>query len=143
MPLAPGGVRLRASPGKGTDVPPANLLLPLGLLLTALVVLAIVVAVRRRVHRRRAAFAQVLDAADALEARLRLARVEIGAGSDAGEDPVREALQEMLRQRLWLQQHGADASLATLDALQVSIEAARGRLEQQLARIIDARRGAA
>lgn len=143
MPLAPGGVRLRASPGKGTDVPPANLLLPLGLLLTALVVLAIVVVVRRRVHRRRAAFAQVLDAADALEARLRLARVEIGAGSDAGEDPVREALQEMLRQRLWLQQHGADASLATLDALQVSIEAARGRLEQQLARIIDARRGAA
>ncbi|MCD9028408.1 hypothetical protein LDO26_09315 [Luteimonas sp. BDR2-5] len=115
-----------------------DVLLPLlGVLLAATI--AIVAAARRRVHRRRAAFAQVLDAADALEARLRLARAETGTVAGTDGDPVREALQEMLRQRLWLQQHGASASPATLDTMRASIEAARGRLEQQLQRIADAR----
>ena len=95
---------------------------------------------RRSGHdRHRRAMAGVLDAADALEARLRTARSEIEAVAGDGADPVREAMQEMLRQRLWLQQHGAQASLQQIDDVRRSMEEAGGRLEQQLARVRDAR----
>lgn len=113
------------------------------LLLTAFVVAAAAwLLLRRRPGRdpHRQAMAAVLDAADALEARLRAARSEIEAvAGDDGADPVREALQEMLRQRLWLQQHGADASPARLDAVRASIDDARSRIDQQLQRIERAR----
>lgn len=91
-------------------------------------------------NRRQQAVGEVLDAADALEARLRDARSEIEAvaGDDEAE-PVREALREMLRQRLWLQQHGEAASLDELDAVRDSIDAARVKIEQQLLRIERAR----
>lgn len=83
---------------------------------------------------------QLLDAADALEARLRTARSEIEAvvGEDA-EDPVRDALREMLRQRLWLREHGQTATLRELDRVRSSIDAARARIELQLSRIERAR----
>jgi hypothetical protein len=45
----------------------------------------------------------------------------------------------MLRQRLWLQQHGGQASLEELDTVRVSIDAARGRIDAQLDRIERAR----
>ena len=83
--------------------------------------------------------AGVLDAADALEARLRTARSEIEAVAGEGADPVREAMQEMLRQRLWLQQHGPTASPGQLDAVRDSIDAARSRIDHQLGRIERAR----
>lgn len=90
--------------------------------------------------RRRRAMKQLLDAADALEARLRTARLEIEAvvGDDI-EDPVRDALREMLRQRLWLREHGHGATLAELNAVRSSIDAARSRIELQLSRIERAR----
>ena len=94
---------------------------------------------RRQDLRRREAVAALLDAADALEARLRRAREEIEAIAGDGPDPVREALQEMLRQRLWLQQHGDAAPLDDIVAVRGSIEAARERVDQQLLRIERAR----
>jgi len=113
------------------------------LLLLALLAFAGWLIIRRRKegnHRHQQAMTAVLDAADAFEARLRTARREIEAVTgDDGEDPVREALQEMLRQRLWLQQHGPAASPSQLDAVRTSIDGARARIEQQLQRIERAR----
>jgi len=83
---------------------------------------------------------ELLDSADALEARLRAARAEIEAvvGEDA-EDPIRDAMREMLRQRLWLRDHGKSASLEQLTEVRVSIDVARARIEQQLLQIERAR----
>ncbi|RPE81256.1 hypothetical protein [Vulcaniibacterium tengchongense] len=101
---------------------------------------ALAYAILRRPARRQRALREVLDAADALEARLRAARAEIEAvtGPGAG-DPVAEAMREMLRQRLWLRDHGGEASLAQLARVRRSIDQARGRIEQQLARVAAAR----
>ncbi|MEN1958175.1 hypothetical protein [Luteimonas changyuni] len=106
-----------------------------------LLALAAGLVLRRRAgrNRHRRAMAGVLDAADALETRLRTARSEIEAVAGEGDDPVREALQEMLRQRLWLQQHGSTASAGQLDAVRASIDAARVRIDQQLRQIERAR----
>lgn len=114
----------------------------------ALIVLAAAVAFtaaftfrRRHAGQRERArtLAQVLDAADALEARLRTARAEIEAIAGSEDNPVREALQEMLRQRLWLQQHGDAATLDQLAQVRDSIQAGSERIDQQLARIERAR----
>ena len=94
---------------------------------------------RRGPGPRQRAVAALLDAADALEARLREARAEIQAIAGDEANPVREAMQEMLRQRLWLQQHGGRASLEQLEGVRASIDAARGRIEQMLAQIERAR----
>ncbi len=96
---------------------------------------------RRHAARRERArtLAQVLDAADALESRLRTARAEIEAIAGSEDNPVREALQEMLRQRLWLQQHGDAATLDQLSQVRDSIQAGAERIDQQLARIERAR----
>ncbi|WP_158238402.1 MULTISPECIES: hypothetical protein [Luteimonas] len=45
----------------------------------------------------------------------------------------------MLRQRLWLQQHGASADLGALEAMRLSIDASRARLDVQLAQVAEAR----
>jgi hypothetical protein len=109
-------------------------------LLPALAVLVLVaVAFRRRRGGRQRALAQVLDAADALEARLRTARTEIEAIAGSDANPVLEAMQEMLRQRLWLQQHGHDATVEQLGQVRDSIDAGRRRIDQELARIDRAR----
>lgn len=94
---------------------------------------------RRRSERRTRALAQLLDAADALEDRLRTARTEIEAIAGDDHNPVREAMQEMLRQRLWLQQHGGVASIDQLHSVRASIDAARGNIESQLLQIERAR----
>lgn len=100
--------------------------------------LALLLRQRRRGARARA-LAQLLDAADRLEARLRAARSEIEAIAGSDGNPVRDAMQEMLRQRLWLQQYGGDAALEQLHAVRDSIDAARARIEQQLLQIERAR----
>ncbi|MGO1068354.1 hypothetical protein [Lysobacter sp. CA199] len=90
--------------------------------------------------RRQRAMREVLDAADALEARLRAARAEIEAvAGDEGRDPVGDAMREMLRQRLWLRDHGRRASVSQLAEVRASIDDARGRIEQQLNKIEQAR----
>lgn len=106
--------------------------------------LAVMAAILAEVLRRRAAGQQqamreVLDAADALESRLREARSEIHAVAGDERDPVAEAMREMLRQRLWLQRHGAEASVADLARLRDSIRSAGARIEQQLGRVAEAR----
>lgn len=107
-------------------------------LLLALAALVVAVLVRRRGGRRQRAVGELLDAADALETRLRAARAELEAATGDG-GPTREALQEMLRQRLWLQQHGASASLEQIESVRRSLDQARQQIEQQLARLRDAR----
>lgn len=114
------------------------------LLLTLLVAVALAGAagllLRLVPAKRRRALRWVLDSADALEARLRAARAEIEAvvGDDV-EDPVRDAMREMLRQRLWLRDHGKSASVEQLTEVRMMIDAARARIEQQLAKIERAR----
>jgi len=109
------------------------------LLLLALAAGTTLLLRRRGPAPRQRAMAELLDAADALEARLRQARAEIEAIAGDEANPVRDAMQEMLRQRLWLQQHGGDASLEQLAGVRASIDAARGRLEQVLAQVERAR----
>ncbi len=110
-------------------------------LLILLAVLAAVIglALLRRAARRQRAVQALLDAADALESRLRTARAEIEAVAGDEDDPVRDAMREMLRQRLWLQQHGGNASLDELGTVRASIDTARQRIDQQLIRIERAR----
>jgi 3-methyladenine DNA glycosylase AlkD len=110
----------------------------LSLLLVALAV-AFATWFRRRGEQRTRAVARLLDSADALEDRLRLARSEIEAIAGDERNPVREAMQEMLRQRLWLQRHGHDASLEQLDSVRATIDAARDSIDDQLLQIERAR----
>ncbi|MFL6592893.1 MAG: hypothetical protein ACJ8GK_09330 [Luteimonas sp.] len=109
------------------------------MLLVAVAIAGVIMRLRRRSGRRQRAMTQVLDAADALEERLRTARSEIEAIVGSDENPVRDAMHEMLRQRLWLQQHGTDASIDQLGTVRDSIDAARVRIEQQLVQIERAR----
>ncbi|MBB1089041.1 hypothetical protein H4F99_11125 [Lysobacter sp. SG-8] len=93
-----------------------------------------------RIARRQRAVRDILDAADALEDRLRTARAEIEAvAGSQDEDPVQEAMKEMLRHRLWLRDHGNAASLSELRGVREGIEVARARIERQLDRIDEAR----
>lgn len=88
---------------------------------------------------RQRAMREVLDAADALESRLRTARSEIESITGGEDDTVRTALQEMLRQRLWLQQHGQTAPVGKLREMRASLDQARARIDQQLALVAQAR----
>ena len=102
--------------------------------------LAVVLLRQRGPNRRARAVRELLDAADALEARLRTARAEIEAITGPQDaDPVGEALREMLRQRLWLRDHGRDASLEQLAEVRASIDSARARIDAQLIQIARAR----
>lgn len=92
-----------------------------------------------RQRRRQRAVGQLLDAADALEDRLRSARSEIQAIAGDEVNPVREAMQEMLRHRLWLQQHGEAAPLAQIEQVRDSILAADARMHRQLQQLERAR----
>ena len=117
----------------------ASLLTVLGLAAVAAVLLLLAVVVRHRTGRRQREMQGLLDAADALEARLRTARSEIEAVAGEHVDPVQDALREMLRQRLWLREHGDQASVDELQQVRSSIVDARTRIEQQLHRIERAR----
>ncbi len=119
--------------------------LPVFTILSATIIvaaLALAWYVRRLGTPRQRAFTRLLDAADALEARLRTAKAEIEAITGDEDESVRAALQEMLRQRLWLQQHGETASIQTLDELRASIDQARARIDQQLIQVERARAAA-
>lgn len=111
------------------------------IVLVAVAVSALTVLLLRRMPaKRRLAMRELLDSADALEARLRAARAEIEAViGDEAEDPIRDAMREMLRQRLWLRDHGKAATFEQLTEVRVSIDIARARIEQQLLQIERAR----
>ena len=122
---------------------PMHEILLLLLVLAAGIALAMAWRIRQRSHARRQAIRAVLDAADALEARLRTAREEIEAVAGDHENPVRGAMHDLLRQRLWLQDHAITAELAQLDGVRASLDSARASLDQQLQRISMARAGTA
>lgn len=88
---------------------------------------------------RQQAISRLLDAADSLEARLRAARSEIEAVAGDHENPVRAAMQDLLRQRLWLQEHAHSASIAQLDGVRDALQIASTRLDQQLQQLEQAR----
>ncbi|MGV8941293.1 MAG: hypothetical protein ACOH1P_07125 [Lysobacter sp.] len=113
--------------------------LPLIVVIAAAVLLALLF-LRRRSGSRQRAMHQLLDAADALEARLRAARSEIEAvAGELVEDPIHDAMREMLRQRLWLREQGQRASIEELQQVRRSIIDASDRIEQQLLQIQRAR----
>lgn len=93
----------------------------------------------RRSQRRQRAIKDLLDAADALEASLRTAREEIEAVAGDQVNPVRAAMQDLLRQRMWLQEHAHSASLQQLADVRTSLDAARASLQGQLRRVEQAR----
>lgn len=112
------------------------------LVIAAVVLLAAAVlalALQQRTRHRQGVVAELLDAADGLEARLREARSEIESVNDGGDDPVQAALREMLRQRLWVQQHGKTASMDDLRRVRDAIRQAGEQVELQLARVEQAR----
>lgn len=113
------------------------------LLVVAVVAIALAIVVYRRSHRvtpHQQAVQDVLDAADALEDRLRTARAEIEAvAGEAGTGPIADALKEMLRQRLWLRDHSASATPQQLLEVRAAIDAARTKIDDQLALIERAR----
>ncbi|MDE2406623.1 MAG: hypothetical protein KGL91_02030 [Xanthomonadaceae bacterium] len=115
----------------GLILPVVALLAGAGLLL----VLHLLGRYRLRQH----AIGQVLDAADALEARLRTARGEIEAIAGDQVNPVRAAMQDLLQQRLWLQDNAQRASLPQLANVHQTLDRARAQLDQQLQRIAQAR----
>ena len=116
-----------------------TLALPLLLVAIAAIALWFGQRIRRRHLSRQRAIRELLDAADALEARLRTARDEIEAIAGDHENPVRGAMQDLLRQRLWLQEHAISAELSQLANVRESLDTARISLEQQLQRITLAR----
>jgi hypothetical protein len=118
-----------------------ELVLPLLLLATLALVAWLARRRRQHVRIRARAIRDLLDAADAVEARLRTAREELEAVAGDHENPVRGAMQEILRQRLWLQDNAASADLAQLEAVRRSLDGARASLEQQLQRVTQARAG--
>ena len=127
--------RVRARRVTAFSLPVATLLL----LAVPAIILIIAWRLARRHGSRERAYTRLLDAADALEARLRVARTEIEALTGGEDDTVLTALQEMLRQRLWLREHGATAPVKQLDAMRVSIDQARDRIDQQLTLVQRAR----
>lgn len=120
-----------------------NIALPLLLAILAAIGFWLALRLRRRSLRRQQALSRLLDAADALEARLRTARGEIEAIVGDHQNPVRAAMQDLLRQRLWLQENAQTASLAQLDGVREALDAARASIELQLQRVDRARAGAA
>ena len=111
------------------------------LLLVALVAVILFLLRRpRRMSPHQRALHEVLDAADALEDRLRVARAEIEAvAGDHGPNPVGDAMREMLRQRLWLRDHGDGATPTQLAEVRDAIRGARLRIDEELLRIEEAR----
>lgn len=113
------------------------------LILAVLAIAGLWLALRYRrdnLHRQRV-ISQLLDAADALEARLRAARSEIEAIAGDHVNPVRAAMQDLLQQRLWLQDNAQQASLAQLEEVRQTMDNARASLELQLQRVERARAG--
>ena len=124
------------------QTPPMQAFFPIALVLTAAAAFA-AWQILTRSRRRQRAVTSLLDAADALEARLRAARSEIEAIAGDCRNPVRTAMQDILRQRRWLQQHAADADLVQFQAVRDALDRARANLEHQLHQIAQARSGGA
>lgn len=121
-------------------------------LLAGLLVLAVAAPLwwsHRQRMRRQHTIARMLDLADQVEAlldrskeRMRSLRplvervpADIAAGAQASIDsslPIFEAKRDLLQHRLWIQQHGASATLAELDQACAALSRVRERLGTEL-----------
>lgn len=108
--------------------------LPQLALAAALATVLVAAWLRWREAARRRALHGLMDAADALEGRLREARAHLGTRPGAA-DPVQAAMSDLLQHRLWLRDHGAAASLRRLASVRAGIEDATRDLEAQLRRV--------
>ena len=128
------------------------------LLLAAIAILTMLLAWlrERRLRRRSALLAEILDLADALErellecrARLReipalaaslLPSEQLSARAILTAEPqVQEALRDLLGHRLWLKDHAATASIDELIPARDALAATRSSLADQLERLARAR----
>jgi len=120
-----------------------------------IVVLAVLAAAlpywwwRRRMQARQASLRRLLDLADAMESVLDRSQERMNAlhglvnrvpndiaavalSSLESTPPIRDAKRDVLQHRLWIKQHGADASLEELNTACAALQRARDRLAQQL-----------
>lgn len=91
------------------------------------------VIARRRQRQRWSLLHEVMDSADALELQLTRVRRQLDGIASAGhaDAALRDALHDLLRQRMWLQQHGMRAGIAELEAVRSRLEAGRRQLDAQ------------
>ncbi len=104
---------------------------------------------RRAWQRRRLRLQQLLDLCDSLEQLLDRSQrrmqelqavvgrvpADIGAVAQSALEtglPIREAKRDVLQHRLWIQQHGDDASANELDTARNALERAQARLSGQI-----------
>lgn len=117
---------------------------------SALLVLTAVAAwmmvLRRRQGRRMQAMQQLIELADRLEADLRSCRSGLeqahavmaanpdlpGSSEQDARHAVDAGLQALLRQRIWIRDHAANASLRELDGAATAMRASRDRLQPLL-----------
>lgn len=129
------------------------------LLIAALLLAPIVIVVwvrERRLGARTHALRSILDHADALEEELQECRarlreipalvsqlppsISLSAHATLTAEPeVQAALHDLLQHRLWLRQHGADASLDELRSAAAALVRSRDKLALQLERLGEVR----
>ncbi|WP_103075874.1 hypothetical protein [Solilutibacter silvestris] len=97
------------------------------------VVTAILPVRRQRQRQRWNLLHEVMDSADALELQLTRVRRQLDGITSAGhaDAALRDALHDLLRQRMWLQQHGMEAGIAELEAVRSRLDAGRRQLDAQ------------
>lgn len=122
----------------------------------ALLVMVLAWLRERRLHRRSALLAEILDLADALERELLECRARLreipalaaalspteqlsARATLAAEPQVQDALRDLLAHRLWLKEHAATASMEELTSARNALVATRVSLADQLARLASAR----
>ncbi len=111
------------------------IIFPIAILAVIALAVAIFVAQRRRQHQRWSLLREVMDSADALEMQLTRVRRQLDgvASASQADAALRDALHDLLRQRMWLQQHGMNARIAELEAVRSRLDAGRQRLDAQTA----------
>jgi DNA repair ATPase RecN len=122
------------------------------LILVTLLALAIALPYgwwRWRLMARQNSLRRLLDLADAMESLLDRSQERMSAlhglvnrvpndiaavalSSLESTPPIRDAKRDVLQHRLWIKQHGANASLQELDTACAALQRARDRLAQQL-----------
>jgi hypothetical protein len=130
------------------------------MVLIATLVLALLIAAlwlgERRLRRRPELLAAIMDEADALERELHECRARLreipalvatlppsaqlsARATLVAEPQVQAALRDLLSHRLWLKEHGANATLAELDSARQALASAKAGLATQLARLAEVR----
>lgn len=109
------------------------IIFPIATLAVIALAVAVFVAQRRRMRRRWSLLREVMDSADALEMQLTRVRRQLDgiASASQADAALRDVLHDLLRQRMWLQQHGMDARMTELEAVRSRLDSGRQRLDAQ------------